>query len=142
MRRYLEFALVVVLVAGLALVLMRELEKARNDMEEAGVQGQASSIRVQLLETVAHRETFGGKLPASDNPFDWVSDRPSNYVGAVDQPPRETGVWFFDKSDKLLIYRFQDGHAARFRLTRDGGRTGQRGIVSGVGLLRLDDKNE
>jgi hypothetical protein len=142
MRRYFEFALVVVLVAGLVLLLMRELERATSDMEAAGVQTQVSAIRTQLLESVVHRETFGGRLPASDNPMDWISDRPANYVGERDDAPRETGIWFFDKNGKTLIYRFRDGHMARFRLSRNGGAGNDRGIISGITLLRLDDKTE
>jgi len=41
-----------------------------------------------------------------------------------------------------LIYRFQDGHAARFKLSREAGRTEIRGVLAGVGLLRLSDKFE
>lgn len=142
MRRYYEFAIVVVLISVLALVLLRALGVAQKDMEEAGVQAEAAAIRTQILETVAHRETFGGQLPASDNPMLWIAARPYNYIGERDGVPGERGVWFFDKTTKILIYRFQDGHSARFRISREAGSSGLRGVVAGVGLLRLDDKYE
>lgn len=142
MRRYYEFALVVILISVLALVLLRALGVAQKDMEEAGVQAEAAAIRTQILEAVAHRETFGGQLPPGDNPMDWISARPYNYVGERNGVPAESGVWFFDKNAKILVYRFRDGHLARFRLSRDAGSSGLRGVVSGVGLLRLDDKFE
>lgn len=142
MRRYYEFALVVILVSVLALVLLRSLGFAQKDMEEASVQAEAESIRTQMLEVVAHRETFGGSLPKSDNPMDWVDARPYNYIGEQDGPPKESGVWYFDKNGKILSYRFRDGHLARFRLSRDAGSSNLRGIVAGIGLLRLDDKSE
>lgn len=142
MRRYYEFALVVILVSVLALVLLRSLGIAQKDMEEAGVQAEAASIRTQMLEAVAHRETFGGSLPKSDNPMDWIDARPYNYIGERDGTPKESGVWFFDKNGKVLSYRFRDGHLARFRLSRDAGGSNLRGIVAGIGLLRLDDKFE
>lgn len=142
MRRYFEFAVVVILISILALVLMHALGVAQKDMEEAGVQAEAAAIRTQMLEIVAHREAYGGQLPASDNPMDWVSAKPYNYVGERDGTPRESGVWYFDKNAKILAYRFRDGRLARFLLSRDAGRSGLRGTVAGVGLLRLDDKSE
>lgn len=142
MRRYLEFALVVTLVSVLALVLLRALGVAQKDMEEAGVQAEAAAMRTQILEAVAHRETFGGQLPQSDNPMDWIAVKPYNYVGERDGVPQDGGVWFFDKNGKVIAYRFRDGHLARFKISRDAGVRGLRGVVSGVGLVRLDDKFE
>lgn len=140
MRRYYEFAIVIVLLGILAVVLMQGLGKVRGEMEEAGVQVEAAAIRSELIEVVVHRETFGGVLPKSDNPVEWVATTPRNYRGAVDQAPEEDAVWYFDRSTKELVYRFRDGHRARFRLSRDAGRSGSRGVVAGVGLLRLDDQ--
>lgn len=142
MRRYYEFALVVILVSIMALVLLRALGSAQSDMEEAGVQAEAAAIRTQLLEAVAHRETFGGQLPASDNPMDWIAARPYNYIGERGSMPLESSVWYFDKNAKILAYRFRDGHLARFRLSREAGASSLRGVVAGIGLLRLDDKYE
>lgn len=142
MRRYYEFAVVVILVSILALVLLRALGVAQKDMEEAGVQAEVAAIRTQMLEAVAHRETFGGQLPKSDNPMEWIAARPYNYLGERDGIPEESGVWYFDKNAKILVYRFRDGQLARFRLSRDAGRSDLRGIVAGIGLLRLDDKFE
>lgn len=142
MRRYYEFAVVVVLISILAVVLMHALGRARGDMEEAMVQAEAAAIRSQLLETVAHRETFGGALPQSDNPLDWVAAVPPDYRGALDQAPQEKGIWYFDRQAGELVYRFRDGHAARFRLSREAGKTESRGVLAGVGLLRLNNKFE
>jgi hypothetical protein len=142
MRRYYEFAIVVVLIGILALVLLKALGWAGSQMEEAGVQTDVAAIRVGLMEVVAHRETFGGNLPKSENPVDWVSSKPANYVGEVDAMPDSKSVWYFDRGAKELVYRFRDGHRARFRLSRDGNVDSPRAVVSGVGLLRLEDKAE
>lgn len=142
MRRYYEFAIVVILISILALVLLRALGIAQKDMEEAGVQAEAAAMRTQILEAVAHRETFGGKLPSSDNPMEWIAARPHNYIGEQNGASPERGVWYFDKNTKILNYRFRDGHLARFRISRDAGNSSLRGVVAGVGLLRLDDKFE
>jgi type II secretory pathway pseudopilin PulG len=142
MRRYFEFAVVVVVISVLVLVLMNALGRAQADMEEAMVQAEAAAIRSQLLEVLAHREGFGGTLPSSDNPLDWVAMVPPNYRGALDRVPAEKGIWYFDIAAGELVYRFQDGHLARFRLSREAGRTESRGVLAGVGLLRLSDKFE
>ncbi|PKO41506.1 MAG: hypothetical protein CVU31_15535 [Betaproteobacteria bacterium HGW-Betaproteobacteria-4] len=142
MRRYYEFALAVVLISVLALVLLKALGRTSNEMEEAGLQSEVSAIRIGLMEVVAHRETFGGSLPKSDNPLDWVASRPANYLGEVDGVPDSEVVWYFDRRAKELVYRFRDGHRARFRLSRDSNIESQRAVVAGVGLLRLEDQRE
>lgn len=139
MRRYFEFAVVALLLSVLALVLVRQLGQARDDMEEAAVQAEYGAMRAQMLEVVAHREAFGGGLPASDNPADWLATPLRDYRGVLDAPPAEHSVWFFDRGDQALHYRFRDGREARFRLSRHAGDAGSRGVLAGVGLLRLDD---
>lgn len=140
MRRYYEFAVVVVLVSILALLLMQSLGRTRSDMEEAGVQVEAAVIRTELMEVLAHRETFGGALPATDNPVEWGASKPRNYRGEVDEMPNEKAVWYFDRRAGELVYRYEDGRRARFRLSREAGPSTARGVIAGVGLLRLDDK--
>lgn len=142
MRRYYEFAVVVILVSILALALMQSLGRARSDMEEAGVQVEAAVIRTELMEVVAHRETFGGSLPKTDNPLEWVASKPRNYRGEADEMPNEKAVWYFDRRAGELVYRYEDGRRARFRLSREAGPSNARGVIAGVGLLRLDDKQQ
>jgi hypothetical protein len=95
-----------------------------------------------LMEVVAHRETFGGSLPKSENPVDWIATRPANYVGELDGVPDGKSVWYFDRQARELVYRFRDGHRARFRLSRDANVDSPRAVVAGVGLLRLEDQRE
>ncbi|MBS1144452.1 MAG: hypothetical protein H6R14_1858 [Proteobacteria bacterium] len=142
MRRYYEFAVVVILIGILAMVLLKALGRTGSELEEAGVQAEVSAIRVGLIEVVAHRETFGGSLPKSDNPLDWVANRPANYVGEVDGVPDSKSVWYFDRRERELVYRFRDGHRARFKLSRDENLDRPRAVVAGVGLLRLEDRQE
>lgn len=142
MRRYYEFAVVVILVSVLALALMWALERTRGEMEETMVQSEAAALRVGLIEVVAHRETFGGELPKSSNPVAWVATPPANYVGELDGAPEGKSVWYFDRRAKELIFVFRDGRRARFRLSRDASVDSQRAVVAGVGLLRLENQRE
>lgn len=142
MRRYYEFAVVVILLSILALALMQALGRTRSDLEEACVQVEAAVIRTELMEVLAHRETFGGPLPTTDNPVEWVASKPRNYRGAFDEMPEEKAVWYFDRRAGELVYRYEDGRRARFRLSREAGPTNARGVIAGVGLLRLDEKQQ
>lgn len=139
MRRQFEFAVVVIVIAVLAVLAMQALQRARGEVEEASVQAEAASIRAQLMERLAHHATFGGPLPASDNPVDWIRLVPNNYRGALDRLPAERRIWYYDTAGQELVYVFDDGHLARFRLSRTAGSSGVRGVIGGVGLLRLEN---
>jgi hypothetical protein len=91
------------------------------------------------MEVVAQRQINGGSLPASDNPINWVATPPGGYLGEADGMPDGKSVWYFDRKAKELVYRFRDGHRARFRLSRNAGVESDRVVVSGVGLLRMED---
>jgi hypothetical protein len=138
MRRQFEFAVVVMILTVLAVLLMQALERTRNELEDAGMQAEAASIRIQLMERMAHHATFGGVLPASDNPADWIRSPPANYLGALAQPPAARRVWYYNSGAQELVYVFNDGYQARFRLSRAAGARGAHGVMSGVGLLRVD----
>lgn len=138
MRRYFEFAVVVIIIAALGQAALSMLSRAQGDAEEARMQAEVMGVRAQLLEAAVHRETFGGSFPQSDNPMDWIVDRPSNYKGALDSPPPEKPSWYFDTQARELRYVFRDGYLARFRLSRQAGQEGGRGTPAGIGLLRLD----
>ena len=140
MRRYYEFFLVVIIISLLSLFLMNRLNAVRDEIEAATVQADAASMRLQLLEVIAHRETFGGLVPVSDNPVDWLASPLQAYQGVLDDAPAAHSVWYFDRRQKVLIYRFRDGHAARFRLNRHIGQSENRGVLAGVSLQRLDDQ--
>jgi hypothetical protein len=142
MRRQFEFAVVVIVVVVLAILAMQALQRTRGEVEEAGVQAEVASLRVQLMERLAHHATFGGALPSSENPVDWIRLAPNNYRGALDQAPVERRIWYYNKAARELIYVFDDGHQARFRLSRTAGGSGVRGVIGGIGLLRLEDARQ
>lgn len=139
MRRRFEFSVVVMLIAVLAWLVMMALQRTRSELEEAGVQTEVAAIRVQLMERLAHRATFGGPLPASDNPMKWIRTPPNSYLGAVDRVPAVKSAWYYNNATQELVYAFHDGRQARFRLSRTAGASGAPGVIGGIGLLRLDD---
>lgn len=142
MRRYYEFAFVVILIGLMSLFLLRALESTRVEVEESQVQSEVANIRIGLLEVVAHREGFGGSLPKSQNPLDWVSIKPANYIGELDGVPESKSVWYFDRKTEELVFRFRDGHRARFRFSRELATERSGAVLAGVGLSRLDDQRD
>lgn len=140
MRRYYEFAIAITLIGVVSLFLLASLNAARSDMEDALVQSQAATMRLELAEAVVHRVASGGSLPPGNNPVDWVVSKPANYRGAFDTPPDERSIWYFDRQAGELVYRFHDDHLARFRLGRGGGDG--RLVISGISLQRLDQRRE
>ena len=140
MRRYYEFSLVFIVLGLISLFLLQRLNAVRDDMEGATVQLDVVSMQMHLLETIAHRETFGGTLPASENPVDWLPSPPRSYLGGLDQAPAEVSVWYFDRRQKTLVYRFRDGHSAVFRLNRNARQGENKGVLAGVSLQRQEDR--
>ena len=138
LRRLYELAVVVLVVAVLAWLLMRALDRAHQEIEEATVQSEAAALRVELLDAQAHRAAFGGALPTGDNPLRWVDRQLPAYLGELDAAPQASGVWSFDRARGELAYRFRSGREARFRLVRGAEAAGASGALGGVGLLRVD----
>lgn len=141
-RRKLEFLVLLVLVGGLAMLLLAALERARDNVEEAAVQAEAAALRVELLDILAHREIRGGPLPAGNNPVQWTGRPPTPYLGELDGAPEARGVWYFDRSAGLLIYRYQREGEARFRLVAGAQGKSAPATLAGIGLLRLQDDND
>lgn len=142
MRRYLEFALLAVMIGGMSLYLLRALESARSDVEEAVVQADAAAIRINLMEIATRRAMQGGNYPDSDNPMTWLGVPVGHYAGAFDTRPAGSSFWYFDDRQRELIYVFDDGRVARFRLVRNGIVDAGRGAMGGIGLIRLPDRRE
>ena len=136
-RKY-EFAVLVVIIAVLALLLMGALQRAGGEFEEASVQSEVAAMRIELLDWVAHRETYGGKLPESRNPVVWIGRQPEGYVGELDEAPSQPAVWYYDKKQQLLVYRFRSGREARFRLVVGAEAAGVPAALAGVALRRMD----
>ncbi|KAB8061330.1 type II secretion system protein [Janthinobacterium violaceinigrum] len=87
-----------------------------------------TSLRVQVLHLYLadHRD----RLPAlaRQNPFDWLDDKPANYLGEFAQPDLEklpTGNWLYDRKEQKIIYLFSNGNifpstgvdAVKFKVT-------------------------
>ncbi len=139
-RHSFEFATVVAIIGIVALWLLRALSATGEEIEEAALQSEVSAIRIELLDRLAHRETAGGDLPASNNPLAWIGHLPAAYLGEIDRAPAQNRVWYYDRSRDELVYRFRSSREARFRLFRTGAPDGGApGTLSGVALRRVQN---
>ncbi|GHU07772.1 hypothetical protein FACS1894158_16450 [Betaproteobacteria bacterium] len=136
-RKY-EFPLLVLILCGLAWLLLNALQDMREQYEVAAMQVEASVLRNELLDRLAHHQSVGGGLPDSRNPVVWAAYKPENYLGELDNAPAEGNVWYFDTRRQELAYRYRSGREARFRLVGGAAAAGAQGVLGGIGLLRVD----
>ena len=137
MRRYLEIAVIVIVISLLVGGLMTALEDAHERTEAARLNAEEAAIRTQIMEVLTHRETYGGPLPQSDNPVDWIRVPPAGYQGVHAQAPTGENFWYFDSTQRQLIHVGRNGKITKFHLSRQA-NSNTRGIIAKIGLERLE----
>jgi prepilin-type N-terminal cleavage/methylation domain-containing protein len=106
-----ELAVSLIILAVLVSVLLVRTLQYRDDAERQSVQRTVNVLRTALETRLAK----GGAIlrPASlahileENPFDWLDQKPVNYLGEYYSPELEqmpVGNWVFDRRDKTLVY--------------------------------------
>jgi prepilin-type N-terminal cleavage/methylation domain-containing protein len=114
-----ELVVVVVVIAILATVLLRYLTEYTEFAEKTAMEQVVSGVRASLHLRVAGMlvRDAEAEIPklATQNPMEWLSDKPHLYVGEFAGvaplevvPPRS---WYYDKRALELVYR---AHRVRF----------------------------
>ena len=72
-----------------------------------------TGLRVQVLQL--YLADGRARIPAlaRQNPFDWLADKPANYLGEFAQPDLAklpAGNWLYDKKEQKIIYLFSNGN--------------------------------
>lgn len=106
-----EMAVAVAVFAVLAAVLLNRLLFYQQQAEVVAAEQLIGTLRAALqLKTsqllISHRGQEVTRL-ADENPMSWLSEKPANYLGeyyAPDLKKMPQGNWFFDRSEKSLIY--------------------------------------
>jgi type II secretory pathway pseudopilin PulG len=106
-----EFAVVATIVALLAGTLLQRLVLYQEEAEKAAVARMVGTLRAALALRVAHLHANGRDAEvlalAGQNPIEWLSERPQNYVGEYFDPVPPSiphGNWYFNRSNKSVIY--------------------------------------
>lgn len=72
-----------------------------------------TSLRVQVLQLYLAGQRARLPALARQNPFDWLQDKPVNYLGEFDAPALDklpAGNWLYDKKEQKVIYLLSNGN--------------------------------
>ncbi len=153
-----ELIAVLLVIAVLAALLADRLlyyqERAEKAAMEQMVVVLRSALQIRAAGLLVHGRMEDIKGLETENPMNWLAERPENYLGVfAGAPPDDLGPgkWYFDGRGKLLVYvpartrhfvAGKDGQAAiRFQVRIDvGPLPGENGRVNpmrGVGRMEL-----
>ena len=110
-----ELVAVVVVIAILALVLLKfgtdYAEEAEKTAMEQVLSSTRAALHLRVAGMIAHNQYDAIPRLAEQNPMDWMSDKPPIYAGTIyGVAPRElapTRSWYYDSRAKELVYRAQ-----------------------------------
>jgi general secretion pathway protein G len=117
-----ELGVAFIIIGVLAGVLLSRLVYYQEMAEKAAMESTLrvikTGLQVQLAELiVTNRQAQAARLETED-PFQWLDDKPPNYAGHYRMPP-DTGTWYFDASERQLVYVVNTGN--RLELDSDTG---------------------
>jgi len=108
----LELVLVLTIISVLFTIAVDKLLTLKVEAERVAMNQILGSLRSAMSIHIASHISSGSvdKLieSAHSNPMTWLSDKPDNYLGVLDEPdpgdisPRK---WYFDSYNKYLVYR-------------------------------------
>ncbi len=107
----LELVVVVCIIAVLVSVglerLLRYQELAEHTSMNNMVGTLRSALHLRAAAYIATQQTGRIASLATENPFDWLAERPHNYAGVRYEPnlsDLEPGTWSFDKKSGQILY--------------------------------------
>jgi general secretion pathway protein G len=155
-----ELAISLIIFAVLAAILLWRAQQYYGEAERLYVQRTVDSLRaalaVRLTRVPGNASARTLARIAEENPFDWLVQKPDNYLGEYYSPELKemhTGNWVFDRRDKTLIYlvnsdkSFTSGASnflkfkVEFAQARMPGRkNGPEEVPSGLKIVQIDDR--
>ncbi len=137
-----NFAITLCVIAILATLLLYYLNKAQNDIENVILETEVNNLRLGLAEAWVHKSVTNQPISIdaleNSNPMLLIAEKPENYIGErLDAPKTDKAVWYFDTRKKQLVYVFNDGHQARYRLVSTSGQANASLLaIGGLGLVK------
>jgi general secretion pathway protein G len=156
----LESAVAAALFALLVAILGNRLLFYHGETERVATEQLVGTLRTALQVRSAHALATRGEAGLTplteENPMVWLSGKPDNYLGEFYSPDLEkipTGNWFFDRSDRSLVYlpnshesfSIQTSKFLKFKvklilLPNPDGSSGRSKITKGVILDQVNDR--
>lgn len=107
----LEFVVTLTVVAILMAVLLNRMAYYQVEAERvsfmATVANLRSALQLQQAASKLPQSTLDLTMLAEENPFNWLKDKPGNYVGEYFSPTDAQigkGNWCYDRRDKSVVY--------------------------------------
>ncbi|UQV43522.1 type II secretion system GspH family protein [Janthinobacterium lividum] len=130
-----ELAVVASVFAILAAVFLNRVRDYQQQAQQVAVAQMLgvlrTSLRVQVLQLYLADQRAKMPALARQNPFDWLEDKPANYLGEFAQPDLaklHAGNWLYDRKEQKIIYLFSNSNifpstgvdAVKFKVTLPG----------------------
>jgi prepilin-type N-terminal cleavage/methylation domain-containing protein len=154
-----ELAVTLAVLAVLMAILLERTQEYRGDVERQAVQQTVGVLRTAL------RVRFSSGRPlrpvelaraVEENPFDWLDQKPVNYLGEYYSPDLEampTGNWVFDRRDKTLVYLLSSPRSFSFDASKflkfkvefaqaqmTGRKNGPREVPNSLVIVQVSDQ--
>ena len=108
----LELVLVIVIIAVLFVIAVDKLLILKVSAEQVAMKQVLGVLRSAMtLDIASHivkNNIQGLATKEGTNPMDWLSEKPDNYIGILNEPdPTDVqgNSWYFDNYSRMLIYR-------------------------------------
>jgi general secretion pathway protein G len=155
-----ELAISLIVFAVLATVMLVRTQQYHGEVERQAVQQTVDVVRTALRVRLAK----GGRvIPpaelariAEQNPFDWLGQKPDNYLGEYYSPDLEAmpaGNWVFDRRDKTLVYLLSSHRSFSFSASKflkfkvefaharmPGNKNGPKEVPNSLVVVQLSDQ--
>lgn len=112
-----ELAVVASLFAILVAVFLNRVGDYHQQAQQVAMAQTLGALRTSLRVQVLQLYLADGRarIPAlaRQNPFDWLADKPANYLGEFDAPELDklpNGNWLYDRKEQKIIYLFSNGN--------------------------------
>jgi hypothetical protein len=126
-----------------SLFVINEILDLKHQINLANHDAEVNRIRAALLEKWVHQQVQSSDAIRADldgvNPMRLMLKVPLHYLGEYDSPPDGfRDVWFFDTRKRCLVYIFENGEFAAYRLVKKNKMTNLKGSVIGDWRLARD----
>jgi hypothetical protein len=133
-----DFAVTLCIIGVLATLLLHYLNEVQADIEKVTLKTELNNLQLSLAEAWIHKSVTHQLIDIEalkdSNPMLLIATKPGNYIGESPQTPKASkAIWYFDTRKKQLIYVFNDGQQASYKLVGTTGQT-STSLVSAGGL--------
>jgi hypothetical protein len=143
-----DFTVMLCIIGVLATLLLHYLNEAQADIEKVILKTELNNLRLGLAEAWIHKSVTYQPIDIEalkdSNPMLLIATRPENYIGESSLAPKASkAIWYFDTRKKQLIYVFNDGQQAAYKLVGTTEKTSASLVsVGGIDLVLVDKRTK